>query len=733
MKLNIQLFAGSCSIQSINETTDIDTNQSTFTIAARLSRSGTTHNNDNAYMTLQWKYASDSSWTSLSKQTFTLPTSVNYRERTWTLTLTHNDDGSLANVQFRVKWYITDSTNGTTGATTFTPTTIPRASQPTLSTTTPTMGSAFTIYTNRVSDTFTHTIRYWFGNANGTIAQNVTTSTSWTPSLDLANQIPSATSGVGTIYCDTYQSGNLIGTKTINFTLNVPSSVVPSVSFTNVSEAGDVPSSWGVYVKNKSRIALAISGSGAYSSSIASYVISYYGGSITTSSGTTSYLTQAGNTTFTAQVTDTRGRGASTTTTINVVDYYNPTISTAQVQRCDENGNIDNNGEYMYISYGASISPVSNKNTPSAVYKVGYRVQNTGDYTYVTLTTNANSYSASGMLFTDGIKAASSSGTKVEFSSSNTFDIQFYVRDYFMEYTNVQTLDTGFDLMNFNPSGKAMAIGKVSEAGANEELLEIGMNTDIDGNLSVSGHTTLVSGITSAGTIQTSGNMGANSIELSAPTPFIDFHFNNSASDYTSRIIENSSGVLTMQNSLDIDGNLNTDGAISQSGDLILYHANSLKYLILSATGETVQGSGIYFRPNGTWQGAGQMQLYANGNLDVSADVKANGNLVAIKSLRGFNTPSTWSAWTDYTTTIYASQFNYGGAVGAVLIVVGAWSASTTDQSSIYLLSWSGGTMEYSALKTIVSGGTSCSISARANDSITLSMSGSFYNMISLI
>ena len=41
-----------------------------------------------------------------------------------------------------------------------------------------------------------------------------------------------------------------------------------------------------------------------------------------------------------------------------------------------------------------------------------------------------------------------------------------------MEYTNLQLLDAGFDLMNFNASGKAMAIGKVSEAGANEELLE---------------------------------------------------------------------------------------------------------------------------------------------------------------------------------------------------------------------------------------------------------------------
>ena len=497
MKLDIQLFGASASVQSakydgrylkltLTETeTSIENNTSTIywkfeSIGG--SSSYYTIYNYGVYINGSQVYDGTSGDKTKNYSNHSLP--VTKGSKDGYVTITHNADGTASDVSFSLHGKVYKSGTEThTGSLVLS--TIPRASQPSLSTTTPTMGSAFTIYTNRVSDTFTHTIRYWFGNANGTIASNVATSTSWTPPLDLANQIPSSTSGVGTIYCDTYQSGNLIGTKTINFTLNVPSSVVPSVSFTNVSETGDVPSSWGVYVKNKSRIALAISGSGTYSSSIASYVISYYGGSITSASGTTSYLTQAGSTTFTGQVTDTRGRGASTTTTINVVDYYNPTISTAQVQRCDVDGNIDNNGEYMYISYGASISSVSNKNTPSAVYKVGYRVHNTGNYTYVNLTTNANSYSASGVLFSDGIKAASSSGTKVQFSSSNTYDIQFYVADYFTYYDNVQSLDTGFDLMNFNPSGKAMAIGKVSEAGANEELLEVGMNTDINGDLKI--------------------------------------------------------------------------------------------------------------------------------------------------------------------------------------------------------------------------------------------------------
>ena len=38
-----------------------------------------------------------------------------------------------------------------------------------------------------------------------------------------------------------------------------------------------------------------------------------------------------------------------------------------------------------------------------------------------------------------------------------------------------------------------------------------------------------------------------NGLELYYTTPFIDFHFSNSTADYTSRIIESSSGVLNIQ------------------------------------------------------------------------------------------------------------------------------------------------------------------------------------------
>lgn len=78
------------------------------------------------------------------------------------------------------------------------------ATQPSLSAATVEMGKAVTINTPAVNNAYRHTLRYAFGGASGTIATGIASSVSWTPPVSLANQIPSATAGSGTIYCDTY-------------------------------------------------------------------------------------------------------------------------------------------------------------------------------------------------------------------------------------------------------------------------------------------------------------------------------------------------------------------------------------------------------------------------------------------------------------------------------------------------------------------------------------------------
>ena len=75
------------------------------------------------------------------------------------------------------------------------------------------------------------------------------------------------------------------------------------------------------------------------------------------------------------------------------------------------------------------------------------------------------------------------------------------------------------------------------------------------------GATTINGNLTVSGSITASAGLATNYIELKASTPFIDFHFNNSTADYTSRIIESASGTLTVWT------NLIAKGEVTASSD----------------------------------------------------------------------------------------------------------------------------------------------------------------------
>lgn len=356
--------------------------------------------------------------------------------------------------------------------------TIPRASQPTFSSSSVDLGNSVTITTNRVSENFTHTLTYSIGNTSGTIATNVTDTATWTPAITLANEIPDSTNGTAIITCQTYNGTTLIGTTTANLTLNVPTSVVPSVSIGTLTEANTTMQdlNWGVFVQNKSQLNIPITASGIYGSTINSIVTTINGIKFNGSNVVTSTLVTAGTNTISTTVTDSRGRTATTTKTYNVVAYSNPVISTAQVQRCLQDGTISDEGTYLLYTFIGSISPVSNNN--SSTFRIGRKLATDSNYTYETI---SSTYSVN-------VQNAVSSYI---ISADYIYDVVFEAIDSFMTTALNRTIDTGFDLMNFNASGKSMAIGKVSQASASEELLEVGINSTFEKNVDIDGIFTL--------------------------------------------------------------------------------------------------------------------------------------------------------------------------------------------------------------------------------------------------
>lgn len=99
------------------------------------------------------------------------------------------------------------------------------------------LGTSTVISITRDSNSYTHTLKYSFNGATGTIATKTTqTSVVWSPPAStFYTKIPNSTSGYGTVTCETYNGNTLIGSTTAGFyAYAVKDNCVPSVSGTVV-------------------------------------------------------------------------------------------------------------------------------------------------------------------------------------------------------------------------------------------------------------------------------------------------------------------------------------------------------------------------------------------------------------------------------------------------------------------------------------------------------------------
>ncbi len=81
------------------------------------------------------------------------------------------------------------------------------------------IGDSTTITIGRNSDTFTHTLKYTYGDLTGTIETKTNLiSVGWTPDkASFYSRIPNGRTGYGSITCETYSGNTLVGTSTTNF------------------------------------------------------------------------------------------------------------------------------------------------------------------------------------------------------------------------------------------------------------------------------------------------------------------------------------------------------------------------------------------------------------------------------------------------------------------------------------------------------------------------------------
>lgn len=376
------------------------------------------------------------------------------------ITINHNADGTKSfGISISVNVY--QSSKWLSGSNTFTLNTIPRASSISWgSGTSSLMGvtNGTTINISRASSSFTHTLRYVFGNKSGTIVSKTTsTSVKWTIPLNFADEIPNSASGSGTIYCDTYNGSTKIGTTSLAMTGTVPDSMKPTLNSFDIAMVNDnsVINGWGVAVAGFTKVKLTATATAQHSATVKSFTLS---NSVATTQNvsslnyTSGVITKSGNLSFTCSAKDSRAKSSdSSTQQMTFLAYSEPSINSFTVKRSSINAKLID----VIVNY--TFASVNNHNTASAVLK--YKKANEANWaTYPTPITNGSTVTLADL----------------ELAEEYSYNIQLVVTDALGKTDVVEAFLSTIDvLMDFSDGGKGIGIGKISE----KDGLEIDMPT----------------------------------------------------------------------------------------------------------------------------------------------------------------------------------------------------------------------------------------------------------------
>lgn len=444
-----------------------------------------------------------------------------------TTTVYHNTDGTkVYNLNLGLETEVTQGANANLNKYTLkratinqsiTLPTIPRASDFTVPTFT--CGSAGAINITPVVSSFTHKVFYYFGNVSGTISNSCTTSCSWIPSNDLAEQIPNSLNGVGSIVVDTYNGSTKVGSSSKTFTLYVNGSMYPT--FTALTLKGNNLLN-GYYVQGKSSVTAQIEdAAGSYGSTISSYNITGHNLSASSSSATSSILTQSGTLAYKATTTDSRGRTATKQQSIYVYPYSTPSVTFELLSRATSDKVANEQGEYVKVIINYVIISINNANAKS--YTLDYRVKGSNSWTSLIGNT----------LFTDYINTGLEITTNVKLSVASTYEFRIGVKDSYTTSYNYGEIGTVGCVLDFEQDG--IGVGKYREKG----MLDVAGDVYTTGSLNASGSIVAQGMLSSSSTVngstfvQSLSTYGTHPLEIGK---YVDMHQSGSTNDVDVRL-----------------------------------------------------------------------------------------------------------------------------------------------------------------------------------------------------
>ena len=254
--------------------------------------------------------------------------------------------------------------------------TVPDASVPTAAATV-VMGKELKVTLNSKSAKYSHKVQRAFnGKSEEVTAKAGVTYVNLPISLELAKEIPNATSGTVTVTCKTYNGTKLVGTETITATATVPDNDTTKPKFTMAfTPVHDLNSKYkDLYVQKKSKVKVTFTDKSEYSS-IKSCSIKVMGATATGNPCTSALLTQSGEITVAGTVTDSRGYSRTVEEKITVTAYAAPALvpitgkSALVCTRSLNDGTVTLMGEYALIQAKGKCSSVEGLNSCSLSYR----------------------------------------------------------------------------------------------------------------------------------------------------------------------------------------------------------------------------------------------------------------------------------------------------------------------------------------------------------------------------
>ena len=392
--------------------------------------------------------------TQVLNQSFTpnVPVNTLVGVKSGAVTISHDADGSKtisvsASFSGSNSGYyapITGSCSGTVKLTT-----IPRASSISIDSPSIECGNTININGSSASKNFTHKIyATWNGKKSElvTIASGTTTpSFSYTIPTAWENDLPNSTSGIATFTLETFSGSNSVGSKSVNATIKVRSSVVPSIDSIKVTDANSVCAGIGQIVQSQSRLNFAITYSGAQGSTVTSVSTKFEGQTYNGSSFTTCIVQGSGSISYTTTIYDSRGRSSQISGKVTVSAYNSPSLTNVSAKRSDSSYVVDEaSGTYALLHFKVGFTSLSNKNVTS--FFIQYRASGASSWTKINSWDNNYSleqdYKA-GNLFT---------------SATSSYEVAFGVKDKFMnDYSwQIFTVAPTYSLINFGKDGRSL-------------------------------------------------------------------------------------------------------------------------------------------------------------------------------------------------------------------------------------------------------------------------------------